>query len=168
PKTPQNDRANLGNPYTYVGNNPGAYVDPYGDVIETVWDGFSLGLGTVSFGYNLSQGNYLSAGIDAVGVALDATAAAIPFVPGGASAAIKAYRGVDIAFNGAQAAASGIDATIAASQGDYTGAAIAGVGAGLQGAHASVRAVQLASWAPSKLTGNMGNTEGAIAQPQAG
>jgi RHS repeat-associated protein len=27
---PVHDPANLGNPYTYVGNNPGAYVDPYG------------------------------------------------------------------------------------------------------------------------------------------
>ena len=67
---PVHDPANLGNPYTYVGNNPGAYVDPYGDVLETVWDGFSLGLGTASLGYNLTQGNYLSAGMDAVGVTL--------------------------------------------------------------------------------------------------
>lgn len=31
---PVHDPANLGNPYTYVGNNPGAYVDPYGLSME--------------------------------------------------------------------------------------------------------------------------------------
>ena len=29
-RDPVYDPANLGNPYTYVGNNPGAFVDPYG------------------------------------------------------------------------------------------------------------------------------------------
>ncbi len=28
---PVHDPVNLGNPYTYVGNNPGAFVDPYGE-----------------------------------------------------------------------------------------------------------------------------------------
>jgi RHS repeat-associated protein len=37
---PAHDPANLGNPYTYVGNNPGAYVDPYGeDAIDLIVTG---------------------------------------------------------------------------------------------------------------------------------
>jgi RHS repeat-associated protein len=141
---PAHDPTNLGNPYTYVANNPAAFVDPYGEALETPWDLFSLGLGSVSLGYNLSQGNYLSAGVDAVGVALDGFGAAVPFVPGGVGAAIQVYRGADIAYNGAQAVAGSIDAGIAVSDGDYAGAAIAGAGAALQGAHAGVRVGQVA------------------------
>ncbi len=145
---PVYDPANLGNPYTYVGNNPGAFVDPYGDLLETVWDAASLALGTASLGYNLHQGNYLSAGVDAVGVALDAVATAIPILPGGAGAGIRAFRATDIAFNAAQAAASGIDAGVAVYEGDYAGAAMAGTGAVLQGAHAGVRGRQV--WSPQR------------------
>jgi RHS repeat-associated protein len=140
---PAHDPANLGNPYTYVANNPGAFVDPYGDYFELPLEALSLGLGTASFAYNLSQGNYLSAGVDAVGVALDGIGSLIPILPGSVGVGIQAYRGADIAYNGAQAVAAGIDAGIAVSEGDYTGAVIAGTGAALQGSHAGVRVGQV-------------------------
>ena len=35
-RDPAHDPANLGNPYTYVGNNPGAFVDPFGLSMERI------------------------------------------------------------------------------------------------------------------------------------
>ena len=91
------DPANLGNPYSYVGNNPGASVDPYGDIVETVWDATSLGIGLGSLGYNLWYGRFLDAGLDTIGIVADAAATAIPFIPGGAGIAIKGYRVAKVA-----------------------------------------------------------------------
>ena len=81
--------------YAYVRNNPFRYVDPDGRAIESLWDAFNVGLGVGSFVSNVRQGAYLSAAVDAVGVAIDAGAAAVPFIPGGASSAIRALRGLE-------------------------------------------------------------------------
>lgn len=81
--------------YAAMNNNPVKYVDPSGHFAESLWDAISLGIGVMSFGYNISQGNYGDAAIDAVGIVVDAAALAVPVLPGGASAAIKAYRAVD-------------------------------------------------------------------------
>ncbi|HPO17222.1 MAG TPA: RHS repeat-associated core domain-containing protein [Candidatus Hydrogenedentes bacterium] len=140
---PVYDPANLGNPYTYVGNNPGAFVDPYGDLADYVWDAASIGLGAASFGYNISQGSYLSAVVDAVGIGLDVAAFAIPILPGGAGVGLKVYRAADIAVNAGQATAAAIDTGVAISEGDYTGAALAATGTVLQGTHAGVRVGQV-------------------------
>ncbi len=80
------------NLYRFALNNPLSYTDPSGNYIESFWDGFSLAIGVASFGYNIYNGNYGSAAIDAIGVVLDGVALALPIVPGGAGAAIKAYR----------------------------------------------------------------------------
>jgi RHS repeat-associated protein len=79
-------------PYLYANANPTFYVDPDGEFAESVWDAISLGVGAGSLGYNLYKGNWRDAGIDALGVIADGAALALPFVPGGAGAAIKAAR----------------------------------------------------------------------------
>ena len=47
---PAHDPANLGNPYTYVANNPGSFVDPYG---EERWgaQGYGAEVADVVYGY---------------------------------------------------------------------------------------------------------------------
>jgi RHS repeat-associated protein len=81
------------NKYTYVRNNPINATDPTGEFLETLWDVGNAIAGAVSAVQNVRAGNYGSAAIDAVGAIVDTVAAAVPFVPGGAGAAIKAARG---------------------------------------------------------------------------
>ena len=81
--------------YGYGYQNPVKYTDPDGKWVETAWDVFNIGLGVASFADNVKQGNYWSAALDAVGVAVDVAATAAPGIPGGAGAAIKAARGAD-------------------------------------------------------------------------
>jgi RHS repeat-associated protein len=88
--------------YHYAGNNPVKLVDPDGEVIESAWDAISLGMGIVSLGVNIKEGNIKGAIIDAAGIAVDAAALGIPFVPGGAGVAIKAIRA-------AESVGSGVD-----------------------------------------------------------
>lgn len=78
--------------YAYVDNNPVNANDPTGMVAETPWDLFNVGLGAASLGYNISQKNWGWAAVDAVGLAYDSVATAIPFLPGGASAGLKALQ----------------------------------------------------------------------------
>lgn len=85
------------NLYRFVQNNPMVFIDPSGNYIESAWDALSLGLGVASLGYNLYHGNWGSAIIDGIGIVLDVVALALPIVPGGAGAAIKAYRMGDAA-----------------------------------------------------------------------
>ncbi len=80
------------NRYSYVYNNPLKYRDPSGHIVETIWDVANIAIGVGSLSYNLYEGNYVDAAIDAGGLVVDVAAAAIPIVPGGAGAAIKAVR----------------------------------------------------------------------------
>ncbi|HFC6804154.1 TPA: VENN motif pre-toxin domain-containing protein, partial [Neisseria meningitidis] len=70
------------NAQSAVGNN----------AVETVWDIANIGIGATSLTYNVTHGNYRSAALDAVGLLYDVTATAVPFLPAGASAAIKGKR----------------------------------------------------------------------------
>lgn len=81
------------NQYAYVGNNPVNRTDPSGAIAETAWDVFNLAIGGASLAYNLSNGHYGWAAVDAIGLTYDGIATAIPFLPAGASAGLKAYRG---------------------------------------------------------------------------
>ncbi|WP_143177394.1 polymorphic toxin-type HINT domain-containing protein [Cystobacter ferrugineus] len=83
------------NLYGYAGGNPVAYVDPTGKALESVWDAASLGMGLVSIASWDENTSTLEKALDVVGVVADAAALAVPFVPGGAGAAIKGYRAVD-------------------------------------------------------------------------
>ena len=78
--------------YLYANGNPFTYIDQNGEFAETVWDIMSFSIGAASFAYNLSAGNYGEAIFDAIGIAYDTIATLIPFLPGGASAALKAGR----------------------------------------------------------------------------
>ena len=78
--------------YLYANGNPFTYIDQNGEFAEMVWDIMSLSIGAASFAYNLSAGNYGEAIFDAIGIAYDTIATLIPFLPGGASAALKAGR----------------------------------------------------------------------------
>ncbi len=80
------------NRFHYAGGNPFKYTDPTGHFLETLWDVASIGIGVVSLVHNIREGNTTEAWIDAGGLAVDVVAAVVPFVPGGASAAIEAGR----------------------------------------------------------------------------
>ena len=67
------------NRYVYANNNPFKFKDPDGRAFETAWDIASLVLSVNEFRNNPSIGN-------AIGVAVDAAAAAIPGIPGGVGA----------------------------------------------------------------------------------
>lgn len=88
--------------YQYAHANPVNKVDRDGRAVETVWDVINLGIGIGSLGYNLSNHKWGDAAFDAVGLVYDGVATAVPFLPAGASAAIKAGRGVDAAVTVAQ------------------------------------------------------------------
>ncbi len=83
------------NRYAYVRNNPLRYVDPDGRAIETPWDVLNLGIGVASFAANVSSGNVGGAVLDALGIVYDATATAVPILPGGAGTAIRTARAAD-------------------------------------------------------------------------
>lgn len=92
------------NRYAYVQGNPTRYVDPSGHMVETVFDVASLGIGVVSAYHDIKEGNYGMLALDVVGVAVDAVAVAIPFIPGGVGVTIRASRGVKLAVDGLQLA----------------------------------------------------------------
>ncbi len=78
--------------YLFADGNPVQFVDPSGNVVETVWDVANVGMGAYSLGSNIQQGNWGWATVDLLGLAYDATATAVPFLPAGASARLKASR----------------------------------------------------------------------------
>lgn len=92
------------NRYRYANGNPYKFTDPDGRIVETEWDVANIAMGATSAYSNFSQGNVGAGIVDSIGVAIDATAAAVPFVPGGAGTAIKAARGLEKAVDGARTA----------------------------------------------------------------
>lgn len=60
---------------------------------ETAWDAFNIGLGIYSAQGNLREGNYGAAALDTLGVGVDAAAAILPLIPGGAGTLIRGLRG---------------------------------------------------------------------------
>lgn len=82
-------------PYAFCNNNPVNFVDPDGEAVETLWDIASIGMGVRSFVKNIKSGNVRGAIGDALGIAVDAVAAAVPFVPGGLGAIRAGVKTVD-------------------------------------------------------------------------
>ena len=80
------------NRYTYARANPLKYIDRNGEALETLWDIFNVGLGISSLVKNVREGNIGSALLDAGGIVVDGAAAAVPILPGGAGAALRAAR----------------------------------------------------------------------------
>ncbi|WP_428993340.1 hypothetical protein [Stenotrophomonas maltophilia] len=68
-----------------------------------MWDVANITLGATSAYSNFSEGNIGAGVVDSIGVAVDSLAAAVPFVPGGAGATIKAVRMAENAAQGARA-----------------------------------------------------------------
>jgi RHS repeat-associated protein len=98
------------NRYGYAYNDPVNATDPTGEIpVETVWDAANVGMGVASFTGNARSGNWGGAAVDAVGVVLDSAATLIPYVPGGAGAAIKGVRAGADAVQGARQAGRGPD-----------------------------------------------------------
>jgi RHS repeat-associated protein len=80
------------NLYAYGNLNPLAFVDPSGEIAETIWDIANIGMGAYSLQNNVRNGSYGWAALDAVGLVYDTIATAIPFLPAGVSAGLKALR----------------------------------------------------------------------------
>jgi RHS repeat-associated protein len=74
------------NLYSYTDGNPVTRIDRRGLAIETVWDAANVAIDVASLGYNLDQGNYGEATLDALSLILDGAATCIPFLPGGVGA----------------------------------------------------------------------------------
>ncbi|MEN0109581.1 MAG: RHS repeat-associated core domain-containing protein [Planctomycetota bacterium] len=143
---PLGDAGGSTNLYAYAAGDPLNYIDPDGRAIESVWDGTSLSLGVGSFAYNVyriattGEGAYDLA-LDTVGIAADLVALGLPGVPGGAGAAIKASRGaqyaartiqaVDTVVNTYQGFDAGLRGLSDLHAGNYLGAGVNFVGAGL-------------------------------------
>jgi len=92
---PKADEMPWQSPYSLMDGNPILKNDPKGDIGETIWDIANVLMDITSLASNIAIGNYGGAAVDAAGLAVDAAATFIPFVPGGAGAAIKAYRAAD-------------------------------------------------------------------------
>jgi len=86
------DQMNL---YNYVNNDPINATDPTGMVLETVWDAGNAVMGYASSYKNFRAGNIGAGFLDLGGAVVDTAATAVPFVPGGASTAIKLGRAAD-------------------------------------------------------------------------
>ncbi|MBL9193063.1 MAG: AHH domain-containing protein [Opitutaceae bacterium] len=80
------------NLYRFAGNNGLNSYDLHGLAIETGWDVFNVAGGLVSFGCNVTSGNYLGAFADGLGLGYDVLATAVPGLPAGASTTLNSIR----------------------------------------------------------------------------
>ena len=114
-------------PYAFCAGNPVKYLDPDGEIIGTAIDVASVAIGIGSFIKNVRSGNVKEAVGDAVGVAVDVVAAAMPFIPGGVglvrngAKTAKAINTIDNAADAVKGAEKVVDAgTDAAKAGKYS------------------------------------------------
>ena len=92
---PLAEKMSAWSPYVYCYSNPVKFVDVDGKYGESIWDISSLLIGVKSFSDNIKSGNIRNAIVDGIGIAFDAVAVALPVVPGGVGAGIKAIRATD-------------------------------------------------------------------------
>ncbi len=95
--------ADSSNLYAGFDSDPVNNTDPSGELVESVWDAASLGIGLYSISQWDENTSFWEKTLDLVGVGLDGAALALPLVPGGVGAALKAYRGANVAFDAANA-----------------------------------------------------------------
>jgi hypothetical protein len=77
--------------YVYCGNNPVRYIDPTGEFpIETIWDIGNVLYDVGAAVVNHIKGDHTAARSNWVDLGLDAGAMLIPYVPAGATKALKA------------------------------------------------------------------------------
>ncbi|PQO28408.1 hypothetical protein C5Y96_16100 [Blastopirellula marina] len=140
------------NLYEYCAGDPVNLIDPSGGYAESVWDAFSFGVGLTSLAYNWQHGTTTDVVVDLLGLTADALAIALPFIPGGAGAAIKAIRAgnaisdysiqtrqvarwlsttIDITQTG-DITANGYQSIESLREGDYWGAALGGLHTGVR------------------------------------
>ena len=98
-------------PYVFCLNNPARNTDTDGRIVETAWDAANVAMDATSFVANAAAGNYWSAAADGAAFIYDVTATAIPGLPGGAGAALKAYRASNVVVHTAQTAKTVLRAT---------------------------------------------------------
>jgi len=98
--------------YAYALGAPTVFTDSDGLAVETPWDVANVAIGVTSLAANVAAGNVGGALLDAFGLAVDLGATAIPGLPGGAGAAIQAYRGSKLAramYKAARPVAKGLE-----------------------------------------------------------
>ena len=90
-------------PLTYCAGNPVNLVDPEGNIFDLFWDLANVVMDAASLMQDIKEKKLLESLIDGGGLVLDAAAAIVPFIPGGAGTAIKAARLGDKAIDAARA-----------------------------------------------------------------
>jgi hypothetical protein len=85
------------NRYAYSDNFSVNKSDPSGHVVDIAVDAASLAIGVNSLASNLAKGDFESAVVDVIGIAVDAVAATVPGVAVGAGIGINAARAATVA-----------------------------------------------------------------------
>lgn len=78
--------------YSYGYGNPVNANDPSGNAAETPWDIANAVVGWGTFGFDVAEGNWWGAAESGAGALYDTAAIFVPFLPGGASTALKGKR----------------------------------------------------------------------------